>query len=97
MPVAEATTEETFQWLEKNNIQSLAAVPGATKEYTEVDMTGGTAIVVGAEDEGLTEAWINGTDHTVGIPMLGKNDSLNVSTAAAIMLYESVRQRRISS
>lgn len=94
MPVAEATTAETFQWLKQQGIQSLAAVPGAAKEYTDVNMHQGTAIVVGAEDEGLTEAWTEGADHKVGIPMLGKNDSLNVSTAAAIMLYEAVRQRR---
>lgn len=94
MPVAEATTEETFQWLEKHGIQSLAAVPGADREYTEIDMLSGTAIVVGAEDEGLSEAWKRGATHKVGIPMLGKNDSLNVSTAAAVMLYEAVRQRR---
>ncbi|MDF7825598.1 RNA methyltransferase [Pontiellaceae bacterium B12227] len=97
MPVAEATTEETFQWLEKHGIQSLAAIPGATEEYTDADMLGGTAIVVGAEDEGLTDAWKEGADLKVGIPMLGKNDSLNVSTAAAILLYEAVRQRRKSS
>ena len=94
MPVAEATTAETFQWLEKRGIQSLAAVPGATEEYTDADMQRGTAIVVGAEDEGLTDAWKDGADLKVGIPMLGKNDSLNVSTAAAILLYEAVRQRR---
>ena len=94
MPVSEATTEETFKWLEENNIQSLAAVPGAHQEYTDINMSGGTAIVVGAEDEGLTEAWKKGATEKVGIPMLGKNDSLNVSTAAAIMLYEAVRQRR---
>ena len=94
MPVAEATTKEMFQWLEKRGIQSLAAVPGATEEYTDVDMRGGTAIVVGAEDEGLSEAWKAAANRKVGIPMLGKNDSLNVSTAAAILLYEAVRQRR---
>ena len=74
--------------------RSPAAVPGAAEEYTDVDMTGGTAIVVGAEDEGLTDAWVDGADRKVGIPMLVKNDSLNVSTAAAILLYEAVRQRR---
>jgi TrmH family RNA methyltransferase len=94
MPVVEATTEETLQWLKEQNIQSLAAVPGAGQEYTDVDMLGGTAIVVGAEDEGLTPQWVEGATQKVGIPMLGKNDSLNVSTAAAILLYEAVRQRR---
>ncbi|MDZ8117851.1 TrmH family RNA methyltransferase [Pontiella agarivorans] len=94
MPVAEATSDEVFEWLKKNGIQSLAAVPDAETEYTGIDMNGGTAVVVGAEDEGLTDQWIKGADHAVSIPMLGKNDSLNVSTAAAILLYEAVRQRR---
>ncbi|WP_372797820.1 TrmH family RNA methyltransferase [Pontiella sp.] len=96
MPVAEATTAETFAWLDQHGIQSLAAVPDADEEYTAVDMRRGTAIVVGAEDEGLTDQWISGADRRVSIPMLGKNDSLNVSTAAAILLYEAVRQRRNS-
>ena len=94
IPIAEASTEKTLRWLKELNIQSLAAVPDADKEYTEVDMCGGTAIVVGAEDEGLTPAWIDGAHQKIGIPMLGKNDSLNVSTAASILLYEAVRQRR---
>ncbi|VGO18889.1 TrmH family RNA methyltransferase [Pontiella sulfatireligans] len=94
MPVAEASTEETLLWLKKRGIQSLAAVPGATQEYTDIDMKNGTAIIVGAEDEGLSQTWIEGADHKASIPMLGRNDSLNVSTAAAILLYEAVRQRR---
>ena len=94
MPVAEATTEETLAWLEKRGIQIIAAVPGATQEYTEIDLCKGTAIVVGSEDEGLSEYWKKRSTVQVGIPMLGMNDSLNVSTAAAIVLYEAVRQRR---
>ncbi len=94
MPVAEASTKETLHWLEKQGIQSLAAVPGTDQHYTDVDMHGGTAIVVGSEDEGLTSEWMKGATRKVAIPMRGKNDSLNVSTAAAILLYEAIRQRR---
>ncbi len=94
MPVAEATSEETLNWLNQRGIQTLAAVPGGSKTYTEVDMSKGTAIVVGAEDKGLSQKWIKNATHRIRIPMLGKNDSLNVSTAAAILLYEAVRQRR---
>ena len=75
-------------------IQTIAAVPDAKQEYTDADMRRGVAIVVGAEDEGLTQKWMEGATQKVGIPMLGKNDSLNVSTAAAILLYEAIRQRR---
>ncbi len=94
MPVAEARTEETLRWLKERGITIVAATPGAEKEYTSTNMKGGTAIVVGAEDEGLSDAWLSSASQQVKIPMLGKNDSLNVSTAAAILLYEAVRQRR---
>jgi TrmH family RNA methyltransferase len=96
MPVAEASSKETFQWLEANKIQILAALPDATVDYTDADMREGTAIVVGSEDEGLTSLWSNGSAKRLAIPMLGKNDSLNVSTAAAILLYEAIRQRKNS-
>lgn len=96
LPVAEASTEETLTWLKKKGIQSIAAVPDSEREYTDPDLCKGTAIIVGAEDEGLSETWKDRADIQVSIPMLGRNDSLNVSTAAAVMLYEAVRQRRTS-
>ena len=94
MPVAVASTEETLQWLGEQGIQTLAALPDAEQEYTHADMRGGIAIVVGSEDEGLTQNWINGSDFHVKIPMRGKNDSLNVATASAVLLYEALRQRQ---
>lgn len=97
IPVAEASTEETLLWLEKQKIQAIATLPDATREYTDVDMLGGTAIVVGSEDDGLTQNWVDHATVRAKIPMLGKNDSLNVSTAAALLLYEAVRQRKNAS
>ncbi len=94
LPVAEATSEETVVFLKGKGIKILSAVPDAEKVYTELDLTGATAIVVGAEDAGLSDVWRTGADLNVKIPMLGKNDSLNVSVSAAIILYEAVRQRR---
>lgn len=94
IPVAEASTDETLLWLEKQKIQTIATLPDAAREYTDVDMLGGTAIVVGSEDNGLTQNWVEHATVHAKIPMLGKNDSLNVSTAAALLLYEAVRQRK---
>jgi len=94
LPVAEATSEETVAFLKGKGIKILSAVPDAEAVYTYVDLTGPVAIVVGAEDKGLSNVWKNSADLNVKIPMLGKNDSLNVSVAAAILLYEAVRQRR---
>lgn len=94
LPVAEATTEETISFLKSRGVKILSAVPDAEAVYTGVDLTGPVAIVVGAEDKGLSSQWTNVADLNVKIPMLGKNDSLNVSVSAAILLYEAVRQRK---
>jgi TrmH family RNA methyltransferase len=56
-------------------------------------MKGATAIVMGTEATGLTNAWRNAADAHIKIPMLGRLDSLNVSVSAAILMYEAVRQR----
>jgi len=94
LPVAEATPNELFPWLEKHGIQTVAATPGGRLEYTEADLTCPTAIAVGAEDTGLSTEWLARAKVRVKIPMLGKNDSLNVSVSAALLLYEALRQRR---
>ncbi len=65
----------------------------ATTIY-DVDMTTATAIVMGGEDKGLRQLTANECDHLVAIPLLGNIESLNVSVAAGISLYEAVRQRR---
>lgn len=93
VPVAEASTEATLAWLKENGIRSLAATPHATQHYTDVDMTQPIAVVVGAEQFGLSQAWMTQADELVRIPMLGQADSLNVAAAATILLYEVVRQR----
>ena len=94
LPIAEATTEETIAFLKEKGIRILSAVPDAEAIYTDVDLKGSVAIVVGAEDKGLSNHWKKSADLNVKIPMLGKNDSLNVSVSAAILLYEAVRQRK---
>lgn len=94
LPIAEATTEETIAFLGEKGIRALSAVPDAEAVYTDCDLTGPLAIAVGAEDQGLSNHWKTAADLNVNIPMLGKNDSLNVSVSAAILLYEAVRQRK---
>ncbi|MBP5183211.1 MAG: RNA methyltransferase [Lentisphaeria bacterium] len=93
VPVAECTSEEAVSWLKEHAIRSLAATPHTDLIYPENDMTGPTAIVVGAEQYGLSEYWLKHADVQVVIPMLGKMDSLNVATAATLLLYEAARQR----
>lgn len=93
VPVATATTAETFAWARERGLRVVAATPAATRLHTEVDLTGAVAIAVGTEKEGLTDQALELADVTVRIPMSGKANSLNVATSAAIVLYEAVRQR----
>jgi TrmH family RNA methyltransferase len=93
VPVASATTAEVLDWAAEHGLQVVAATPEATTLVTETDLTGPTAIAVGAEQAGLPRDWLDGAGVRVRIPMFGKADSLNVSTSAAIITYEAVRQR----
>ena len=92
-PVVEAEGEETFNWLKARGIAILAATPSAKTVYTDVDLTGPVAIVVGTEQYGLSERWMEGADLQVKLPMHGVADSLNVAMATTLLLYEVVRQR----
>jgi len=94
VPLAETSSEEAIEWLRNLGIRTLAATPHTTTVYTDNDMTCGTAIVVGAEQYGLSDFWMKSADVQVVIPMLGKMDSLNVATAATLLLYEAARQRK---
>jgi tRNA G18 (ribose-2'-O)-methylase SpoU len=93
VPVVEATSEEALAWLKSRGFKILAATPHAQKLHFEVDLTGNVAIALGAEQYGLTAKWMDGAELRVRIPMLGLADSLNVSAAATILVYEAVRQR----
>lgn len=94
LPVVETSSAEALAWLRHNKIQILAASPHAEKDYTAVDLRPGTAIVVGAEQYGLSSLWLKEADTKVRIPMHGQADSLNVATATTILMFEAVRQRR---
>lgn len=94
VPVVCLETEACLAWLRERSIQVVAATPDAACEYTEADLKGPTAIVVGTEQVGLTSTWLEEADLPVRIPMLGDADSLNVANATTLLLYEAVRQRR---
>ena len=93
VPVAAATTQQTLAWTHTHGIQLIAATPDTDTLHTEVDLTGSIAIAVGAEKYGLIDEFLAAADHRMRIPMVGKVNSLNVGTSAAIVLYEAVRQR----
>ena len=70
-----------------------ATAPEAAKEYVKANYQSGSAIVLGSEDKGLSEAWLKAADEKIKITMRGQIDSLNVSVSAAIVLFEALRQR----
>jgi TrmH family RNA methyltransferase len=93
VPVASGTSAQVLDWIAGRGLRIVAATPDAAQLVTGTDLTGPTAIAVGAEQTGLTSEWLKRADQKVRIPMFGKTDSLNVSISAAIIVYEAVRQR----
>lgn len=94
VPAVEAPMQETVTWLNARGVTILAATPEGGRPWDEVDLTGPVAIVLGAEHEGLSPAWLAAAPERVAVPMAGAADSLNVAATAAVLLYEAVRQRR---
>jgi TrmH family RNA methyltransferase len=93
VPVASASSAEVLAWIADRGLRIVAATPEATELVTDADLTGPVAVAVGAEQAGLPADWLKCADIRVRIPMYGRADSLNVSTSAAIITYEAVRQR----
>lgn len=94
VPVAVCTSADAIAFLRKRGIRILTAQLQDSEWYYDTDMTGATALVMGTESTGLTQAWRDSADAHIKIPMLGRLDSLNVSVSAAVLLYEAVRQRK---
>jgi TrmH family RNA methyltransferase len=92
-PIAITSSKEAIEWLVKNNINIYATALNASKHYCEIDFTNSSAIVLGTEASGLSNTWLQNSTQNIIIPMAGKTDSLNVSTATAIVVYEAKRQR----
>jgi len=84
---------ETVSWLKKSGIVCLAAATNASKNYTDLDLSGPIAVILGSEAEGLSQEWQDEADFKIKIPMSGNIDSLNVSVAAAVISFEAKRQR----
>ena len=95
VPIAAAPTADVIALLRRIPVRIIAARVDAEPLYTDVDLRGPVAIVVGNEAGGLSAAWSASDVTAVRLPMLGDADSLNVSAAAAILLYEARRQRGI--
>lgn len=91
--IAVGSTSEIIQFLKSNNINIYCAALQGITNYNTQDFTKPTAIVVGTEATGLSEEWIQNAKENIIIPMQGEIDSLNVSVAAGILIFEAKRQR----
>ena len=96
VPCVACPSEECIAFLKQRGIRILTAQLQDSSLYYDTDMRSATAIVMGTESTGLTPLWREAADSHIRIPMLGRVDSLNVSVSAAILMYEAVRQRRLS-
>lgn len=93
VPTILSSISETANFCKNNKIKILAATPAAKKSHTETNYNGGCAIILGAEDKGLSKTWLEAADEKIKINMRGQIDSLNVSVSAAVILFEAIRQR----
>ncbi len=83
----------TIKFLQESGIQIVAATEKATENYYQVDFSIPTALLLGAEDTGVSMELLRVADKMVKIPILGEIESLNVSVAAGVLIYEAVKQR----
>jgi TrmH family RNA methyltransferase len=95
VPVAAGSSDEVAAWLRERGLRIVASRVEAERLHVDVDLTGPLALVLGSESAGLSDAWRADDVETVRLPMAGAADSLNVSAAAAVFLYEAWRQRRV--
>lgn len=99
VPVAQCASAEAIAWLRERGIRIVATTPNQVRgqapiDFTAFDFTQPCAIVVGEEKYGLTKTWLDQADAAVRIPMVGRINSLNVATSAALVIYEAVKQRQ---
>ncbi len=91
--IALASTEDAIAFLKKYNFNIFSAILQESEPYHTQDYTLPTAIVVGTEATGLTQQWRDAATQNISIPMQGVIDSMNVSVAAGILIFEAKRQR----
>ncbi len=93
VPVVCCSSGDAISWLKKMNIKIYATALTASRPYNTADFTSPSAIVSGAEATGVSLVWQENSDSNIIIPMFGKVDSMNVSVATSVVLYEALRQR----
>lgn len=93
VPIGVGSNNDILDFLKQNQIRPYAASLQKSISYEKIDFLAPTAVIVGAEATGLSSFWTKESESNIKIPMLGTLDSMNVSVAAAILLFEATRQR----
>ncbi|MCS7304433.1 MAG: RNA methyltransferase [Thermoguttaceae bacterium] len=93
MPIAAGRSQQILAWLRRQGVRMYAARVDGAILYTDADLRPPAAIILGSEAQGLSSLWTGPDIQAIRIPMCGEADSLNISVAAAVLFYESLRQR----
>jgi 23S rRNA (guanosine2251-2'-O)-methyltransferase len=97
IPVCRAKSViRAIEFLKESGLKIVSATEKSDSSITKSDLKGPLAVIMGSEDRGVSKEVLELTDETVSIPISGSTDSLNVSVAAGIILYEITRQNEIS-
>jgi RNA methyltransferase, TrmH family len=95
VPLVVTARDKLMEFLRDRRIQTVATTPDADLIYSDADLRGPAALLLGSEQYGLSPEWLEAADIKVKIPMAGQADSLNVAMAGIITLFEAVRQRSL--
>jgi 23S rRNA (guanosine2251-2'-O)-methyltransferase len=90
------SAKESVLFLKNSGLKIIAATEKANSDYTDVDMTQPLALILGSEESGISTELLGMADELIQIPIMGEIQSLNVSVAAGVILYEILRQRKQS-
>ena len=94
LPVIEVEPAVLLKWLRQQQVAIAAVTPEVERPYTEANLQGPLALVMGSEAFGVAPEWLNAADMLLQIPMFGMVDSLNLSVATAVIVFEAIRQRK---
>jgi 23S rRNA (guanosine2251-2'-O)-methyltransferase len=94
IPVARVSSlRDSVRFLKEAGLKIIAATEKAETTLFDADLTGPIALILGAEDKGISSGLLEMAENTIKIPLYGKIESLNVSVAASVIIYEILRQR----
>ena len=94
LPVIEVEPAVLLKWLRQQQVAIAAVTPEGERPYTEANLQGPLALVMGSEAFGVAPEWLNAADMLLQIPMFVMVDSLNLSVATAVIVFEAIRQRK---